>query len=526
MSQIVDSLWDFPELRFILAKYLDDPQLAAAAAVCKSWNSTFSAILYSKVVWHEKGPTAAAVRANQSHIKSLEIQSVDKVFPFEGLSNLESLAICCNEVLVKWTPSQLSNLLTRNPKLNSINLDLPHENDKHSLDIIRAISQIQSLRNLSVNFNQLSSLMAKCLFSTCSHLESLELELRGIAGDVSIDRWENFSNITSLHLEVGYEKSCRQQMKIIQKCPNLRTLSWSLPFEELPCAGFCKVLSEDCRSIQELDLINTSLETRNPIKDAILSRIIKSCRNLTLFNPSDMQFGPASLQSLRPHFPTLRALYLNRGSASSSVAHEILVSCPLLETLEMPTLKALDIKKPPQKGKNGVLVPSPFIAWSCLNITTLSIHFCEFNLAPAKYQRLTFAQLSELKNLVSLDIGPTEAWGEVVEGGLMLRLCAGLDHLKTLKKLETLMFIRVKQKMEFEDVRWMIQAWPRLQNFHGKLNPHSGLNKRLKGILADHGVETMDDVDYPLDDYQQTIIGGWEYDFDIEFASDFEGDDK
>ncbi|KAF9348115.1 hypothetical protein BGX26_000440 [Mortierella sp. AD094] len=42
---------DLPELRALLAIYLDKSQLAAASAVCKSWNDSFTPVLYSKIAW-------------------------------------------------------------------------------------------------------------------------------------------------------------------------------------------------------------------------------------------------------------------------------------------------------------------------------------------------------------------------------------------------------------------------------------------------------------------------------------------
>ncbi|KAF9434881.1 hypothetical protein BGZ76_007263 [Entomortierella beljakovae] len=489
MSRHVNLPWDNPELRLQLSKYLDVQQLAIAAAVCKSWNDTFSSVLYSRVVWTTEKLSPKAVISNRHHIKLLNIQRVTQDFPFDGLKNLEVLRIRC-EVQEGCTLNQVPKLFSQSLKLRRVSLDIP--GGQNGFGIVHALSQCQSLEVLWVRASQLSVLTVNCLFSICPRLRDLTLEIGTFAGTQSITRLEDLPHITSLNLSIESGLSCLQQLKVIERCPCLHKLSWAVIFEDLPCGEFCKVLSE--LSIQELNLKNISKENKGSTHDAALSQIIESCRNLTIFSTLDIPFGEASFQSLRPHFPGLRMLHLEGSSTPSNLALEILVSCPMLISLVVPVLMHSDFRKQPLKVVYGVLIPNSFRAWSCLNITRLSVYICVVRKAKVEYHKSAFAQLSELKNLVILDIEPKNEQLNTLSvfSGLDLRLYSGLGQLETLKKLESLLFTGVKQSMGIKDVKWMIQAWPRLRNFHGTGSTFRYTNKRLNDILTRHGISNLD----------------------------------
>ncbi|KAF9279665.1 hypothetical protein BGZ68_007782 [Mortierella alpina] len=73
-------------------------------------------------------------------------------------------------------------------------------------------------------------------------------------------------------------------------------------------------------------------------------------------------------------------------------------------------------------------------------------------------------------------------------GGLDLRLHSGLGQLRTLRKLRMLRFTGLEQRMEQEDVAWMVEQLPELRVLQGRL--HSDVNRQtvLEAQLEAGGV--------------------------------------
>ncbi|KAF9352582.1 hypothetical protein BGX26_009643 [Mortierella sp. AD094] len=493
--------WDIPELRIHLAQFLDDVQLAVASAVCKSWNATFTPILYSQIIWNEssvgKKPSKKAIQAHAAHIRALDILGDVKQFPFGDSTNIEDLYLGYVSMDPKiW--DQLLKLITYNPGLHSVNINLLTDQYISSREIMKALCHCKSLRTLSITLETLDADMAEHLFNACSHLEDLSLDILKFTGVEPMDKWTVFPNIKILSLMVEDGLSSRQQLQIIGKCPQLRSIFWHFSYKDVTCKEVCEVFSTCCLNLRELSLSNPTSSDLIGIQDKHLSQIILSCRELDKFIISDMQFGPLSFQSLRSHFKSLRNLVLDRNPlVSGGMAQEIMVSCPLLDALSVVSLEAQDVLGVVQgeieaNNIEGLTLHHPQ-DWICLNLTSLTVHICGFEGKPLEWQLSVLKQLARLEKLELLDIGPDVSWGEVVHDGLDLRLTSGLGILVTLKRLETIMFLRLRQQMEEQDVKWMIQAWPRLRNIHGKLHYKDSRNRRLKAILRNNHISTIED---------------------------------
>ncbi|KAF9104782.1 hypothetical protein BGX27_009944 [Mortierella sp. AM989] len=501
MSNIAGQSWDIPELRIHLAHFLDDSQLAVAAAVCKSWHATFTPVLYSQVIWNEskigKKPSKKVMQDHAAHIRTLDIIGDVTELPFAGTTNLEDLYLSYGSIDPQvW--DQFLELIIRNPGLHKVDLDITSDLDPPSDKIIAALSHCQNIRHLTITLLAMEAEVVEQLFDICSRLQELNLDIVNFEGIESMDKWTQFPSLTSLSLVVG-GLSCSQQLEIIRRCPQLRTINWTFHCNEFSCEEVCKAFSTCCLNIKELQLLRWNATTQCLIEDAYLSKVIDSCRNLVTFSISEMLFGPLSFQSLRSHFGSLEKITFEHNNfVSGPFCQEIMLSCPLLDTLDIPTIEAGDILGVVQEEDSGesridvfsIIHPQD---WICLNLTSLTVQFKGLEDKPLEWNRLVLSQLARLEKLVVLNIGPEDPWGEEETDGLDLRLSAGLDILATLKRLETFMFFRLRQKMEERDVRWMIQAWPRLKNVYGELHTKKVRNRRLKTILRSSRISTTND---------------------------------
>jgi hypothetical protein len=96
-----------------------------------------------------------------------------------------------------------------------------------------------------------------------------------------------------------------------------------------------------------------------------------------------------------------------------------------------------------------------------------------------------FQQLARLTKLEKLHVGEYSS----TVSGLDLRLETGLGALASLKLLQELKVWEPGQRMEEPDVRWMLDAWPKLQNVYGNLHPDGDQRSKLRGILNQAGVD-------------------------------------
>jgi hypothetical protein len=111
---------------------------------------------------------------------------------------------------------------------------------------------------------------------------------------------------------------------------------------------------------------------------------------------------------------------------------------------------------------------------------------------PGEWQRKVLRQLSRLTKLEDLSIG---GWmgPEMSQDGLDLKLTSGLGVLSSLKRIQILMFDRLWQEMEEDDVRWMVEAWPKLSYVSGRLSSRSKRRQQLLRILEDRGIRYVDE---------------------------------
>ncbi|KAF9352584.1 hypothetical protein BGX26_009645 [Mortierella sp. AD094] len=174
-------------------------------------------------------------------------------------------------------------------------------------------------------------------------------------------------------------------------------------------------------------------------------------------------------------------------------------SCPELISLTAPILDVHDILRPIERLFNidtGVGVAEAIHAHGWVRI-------CGLKESSVENQILVLQQLARLVNLSVLDISSTDEKGNWNSDGLDLRLEVGLDILAKLWRLEKIAFIGVRQQMNEQDIKWMLQAWPRLKFIYGRTHFEKSRRHRLQAILKEHHIGLGSLAIFDVDDDEE-----------------------
>ncbi|KAF8937074.1 hypothetical protein EDD21DRAFT_360176 [Dissophora ornata] len=478
---------ELPELRSHVAQYLDPCQLARAAQVSKGWNETFTPVLYADIEWSRVGsnPSVETIIANADHIRNLRLYKEPTDFPLEICTRLERLYL---EFLARdptiW--DRLSSLVLQNPKLAELEtmfMKVPSE-------FIGAILDCPYLRKLQASFfESFDRRSTEFLLDTCVRLRTLDLTEGALGTLESLDRWPQFPALEKLFLDIEAWTVFRQT-ELMRRCPRLKSLRWSVKDTVFPTADICQLCSTICPLLEELEFWDVVLSDKD------VSRVLDSCATrLALFSISESSFGPFAMQSLGRHFSTLTQLDIRRClETTSAMAHQILLSCPRLTWFCADRLEARDIlgvvvDVDETSGKETVrFYPQD---WVCRDLRFLTIFICGLEDRPVEWQRMVLRQLAKMDKLDFLTIAPYEFNMDGTRDGIDLRLEAGLDILSSLKLLDRFCFDGLWQEMEEEDVRWMVEAWPRLEAVEGKVHRVKNRRLELQKILKERDIRMV-----------------------------------
>ncbi|KAG0366150.1 hypothetical protein BC939DRAFT_146363 [Gamsiella multidivaricata] len=483
---------DLPEIRDYLAQFLDDSQLASAAAVCKNWHASFTPFLYRHVEWSDdyKTPSKEAVESNSEHIRTLHLYDQPIDFSPEACTRLEHL----NFLILIDDPTtwkDLATLVLRNPNLQSITLRAL--DTKPSYDFMLAVSTCLRLKILDVHFANLSRNCTDLLLDTCVRLEQLVIN-GGVMADLSsLDRWPEFPQIQVFDLDIDSGMSVQNQLQMFQKCPRLRSIKWYANQDQpCPTTSICELFSTFCPSLESLELGGWLL----PDKDIV--KILNSCPRMVSFSVFGPGFGQRALQSLVRHFSHLTSLNLRLCSgATSPMIQTIMTSCPELTYLCANSLNARDIlglDAEDGEAAIGAAECNPH-SWICMNLRSLTLYIYGLEGKPALWQRLVLKQLARMTKLDFLTVGPFEFDPRDSHDGIDLRLETGLDILSSLKLLDRLCFDGLWQQMEEKDVRWMVETWPLLERVEGRVHHSNRRREELEKILKERSIALVSYMD-------------------------------
>ncbi|KAF9120082.1 hypothetical protein BGX30_003386, partial [Mortierella sp. GBA39] len=220
---------DLPEIRHEVARYLDRSSLAAAASVCKSWNTTFTPFLYSKILDSFEGFCTAGFVANAHHIRELYLDNAFFTGGWPMFFRLEKIRID--------TPDYVSAI--------------------NCLSIVKRCPQLQSLEWDFYRYGgaDFSADVFCGLFSTCPHFEGLNL---------------------------GRSMEDEHLASILDTCPSLQSLTAKVYGD-----SYHQAFQSLTRHFATLAVLH--LEGFNGITSTMNLRVLTSCFGLTEFSSTELE---------------------------------------------------------------------------------------------------------------------------------------------------------------------------------------------------------------------------------------------
>ncbi|KAF9101467.1 hypothetical protein BGX27_011459 [Mortierella sp. AM989] len=482
---------ELPEIRQQVAQHLNEAQLAAAAAVCKAWNSTFTPVLYCKVNWSTSNLNAETKKAQlafQKHAFFLREMTLDfldnpkdAAASLDAFTHIESINFQFKIFDDNLYRKNISQFIHQNPGITTVNVTFEHWGNPPT-QFLRTLSSCPKLKSFRVRWGSLDQKDIELfLQGTSDRLEKLALEgteirPRYIFNPHRAENWRLPEQLPKLeHLSLHVSFPALQQIALIERCPRLKEFAWfpTTDCGTFPVSKFINILATKCPLI-----IGLCLECC-PLLDKDFSVIVDSCQT-SISNASFYQtkFGPLSVKSLLArHANSLTLLNLvDCIAVTSAMTQQLLVSCPKLTNFYSTILNARDILGITEgNGEDAEKIhPQP---WACTNIQVLEVYIGGLEDKPLHWRRLVYQQIGRLEKLEELDVNPSDRVmrliprrflsHERVTDGLKLQLQFGLDNLGSLKRLNKLIFYKIEQKMEKKDVQWMVDSWPKLKGLHG-----------------------------------------------------------
>jgi len=454
-----------------VACFVSFRSLPACARVSKTWYQAFIPIIWRDIRLNRgRAHPPKAIQSHAHLVRTLDIdcpliqEHVDLRLPSLNHLDMDSQNEASTLELVFEHPTlihlKLWGLVSEPPRLFWENLLV-----------------FQNLRDLTLSYVNISEEEDIDKFwELCMQLERLDIRRQQITMRGTLLS-RQFSHIRDLTMGCFHGCDVPLTMEFIQRCPNLTSYEWMADpsVDTLFIPEFTRLLTT--ATWRNLD----SVFLRSPwIAGDDISKVVGSMRRIAALGMSGaMSVGPDFMASLRPFFFTIQKLVLAAKDITSTMAQEVMSSCPTMETFTALSINDIDIVE----GQ----------PWVCLRLRVLHVMF-HFNPSAISYrQPLVFEQLSRLTRLEELDIGG----GRLLDrpGGFVfqelsdLRLENGLDKLSTLRLLRVLDFKKARQKMEEQEIEWMIEHWKSLDEIHGGLNlwDHH-LEMLLVGRLREHGI--------------------------------------
>ncbi|KAG0367510.1 hypothetical protein BGX24_003199, partial [Mortierella sp. AD032] len=141
--------------------------------------------------------------------------------------------------------------------------------------------------------------------------------------------------------------------------------------------------------------------------------------------------------------------------------------------------------------------------WVCLGLQRLEIYIARDPEHPEDDQ-LIIDQLSKLKQLEQLEFGTkpllildnldSERRDSLQSRGVpQFNLDSGLTRLAGLKNLAVVTFLGAVQSFGVEEIRWMQENWPELQEVSGTLSGCPDTCAVLRGMLEESGIDSYED---------------------------------
>ncbi|KAF9122746.1 hypothetical protein BGX30_001804 [Mortierella sp. GBA39] len=505
-----------------------------------SGTETVAAAVGGEAVADEEAMDTGEARKTETKVTA----KAEREFPFAPCRRIEELNLQLNiRQAILW--DSLTDLVRHNPELKTLSVFL--SGVPPTLEFMQALARTNTpsppsspsttytspssphgsgtgsgggLRTFMTMFLDLNKETTEALLDLATRLESLQLNGATTVDPGSLDRWPVFPNLVILKLGLSSGITPHHQLQIIQRCPQLQSLSWDLEESaatgpltydgpqnptpdttayynyRFPTTAVCQLFEpEFCPLLEKLSITYPGLSDRE------LARVVEACPRLTLFEVFETGFGATAFQAMTRHFAHLTRLDIRRCSGvTSPMAQQILTSCRRLVFFCGDALHARDIVglQPQQQlqetNADGTVQPSQEQQlqpqdWVCTDLTWLTLYICGLENAPPTWLPIVLTQLARLTSLDFLTISPTGPEFDGTKDGLPLSLSSGLSTLSTLTNLERICFHGLAQEMQEADVQWMVDYWPRLVRVEGVVHPERESRMVLEPILRREGIE-------------------------------------
>ncbi|KAF8925397.1 hypothetical protein BGZ58_000839 [Dissophora ornata] len=455
MSAAINPL-DLPEIRDIIATFLRKRDLAQCTRVCRAWHASFLPVLWSSLDFDSlTKPSCVDPKILEHHCHFVKCLAYSRWIFRHGTGvtfpNLQTLHITNINF-------HLTTLIAQHPQITRLTLEAAIHQSIRRPFWKTAVVSLQSLTDLYLFGGKIDKSECPDFWKLCSRLESLKLINTLILQEPS-DTSLIFANMKNLKMSlvIGLSHDC--QLDILVRMPRLTQLNWiSLAFSGNDAAmdQFVQLVVKG--AWPELQGLQFGISM---VSEVALATILNSTPRITMLSVPKVAFSTLPQSALQRHFPWLKTLEFSTLTTSTSgFVAEILASCPQLESLmtnSVMRVMAQDIID----GR----------VWACQNsLRVLRLFFLmsdEPTMA-ARQQEGILARLSECKRLRSLDVGKSD--GLYTEHSLDFRLEKGLGQLAKLSMLEDIAFAGTVQRMNREEVEWMIQSWKGLASVKGMLN--------------------------------------------------------
>ncbi|KAG0245164.1 hypothetical protein BGX31_007743 [Mortierella sp. GBA43] len=239
---------DLPEIRTAMGQFLGTSDLAIAAMVCRSWNASFTPILYSVINWSTRGknPSRESIIANAGYIRRLDLTIGTYTKDGEFWYSDRQLRFQSLRWLYLVVESSLSA--------------------RHQIEIIRKCPELKELN--WYNFGSMSSLGSNSYVSSCLSPTMFQVV------DVSELFAMHCPNVERLTLHGG-ARSDEDLSRILDNCRRVTELTATpSSFKELTIRS----LSRHFEHIERLDINRSGLTSK------MAQHILTNCPNLNYFH--------------------------------------------------------------------------------------------------------------------------------------------------------------------------------------------------------------------------------------------------
>lgn len=510
------NITDLPlEIILLIGTFIFKEDTIAVASTCRTLRKALASHLWDQLILPaRKGSTPVDVNILKEHahfvhtLTYLTTISQDYTISFPALTSLSfEFPSCPTTFPGTVTPpdgdNYLASIIRRCPRIQ--NLTLTNAVHFPSVQLWETIfSTLENPRRLAVTrMDPTDSPSMQAFWKACSRFEELELIGFDIltTNDLPATPFPRLKRLT--HQPSPYYGDTigqEGQLAWIMLCPNLAALEWRSSSSPFPSRQLAEAIRQNTwPNLKSFQLTGTNFS------DDKSALIVQHLPPLHVFRLANTSLSDLSFDRLQErHFATLRILDLiGCVMFTGEIVLSVLSGCPLLEDLSAPYFTASDLRQSEPTRRS----------WVCLGLRRLKVYIARDREYPDADQ-LVFEQLSKLVQLEKLELGEDPLYEldyYVIQdlrsrGALQLRLDSGLDRLAGLKSLCAVEFHGTVQTMGIQEMQWMLENWPELQEVSGELSENSQTHAALKEMLEKRDISNLEpdyfgftDVKYPFD---------------------------